>query len=160
VPKGPKPLLLEKRFWRHVDIREESECWLWKGAINNKGYGIFSFEGAPRSASKVAFVLSGNVLLSGQVTCHTCDNPPCCNPAHLWAGTHKENSMDAARKGRMKGGTAKGERNGNSKLKAKDIKKIFALSAKGWTQKQIASKFFISQVHIGRILLRRNWVCL
>lgn len=97
----------EQHFWDRVDRSGGADaCWPWLGCRNPLGYGVVrtsSFGERTRNylAHHMALCLVlKRPLRPGYDGCHRCDNPPCCNPAHLWEGTHKENMQDAARKGR------------------------------------------------------------
>ena len=72
-------------------------CWPWTGPRHSAGYGLFRRQYAHRLALESAL---GRPLGSGMEACHSCDNPPCCNPAHLFEGTHQDNVRDMAAKGR------------------------------------------------------------
>lgn len=113
------------RFWSKVDIRGSDECWPWKAAPRNKneGYGAFWFEGRHQPAGRIAWVLTYGPLVEHREVCHRCDNPPCCNPAHLFLGTRIENNNDKVVKQRH----AFGSRNGIAKLteaEAVEIKRL------------------------------------
>lgn len=102
--RPPRPVILDPvaHFWGKVASGSPTSCWEWTGYRTPLGYGVTSLDGASIFAHRAAFRLSGGVLIPGLVIMHLCDNPPCCNPAHLRQGTHKDNTQDAVRKGRMK----------------------------------------------------------
>ena len=102
---------LDAGFWDRMDRSGgPTACWPWRGAIQTRskqghgGYGWFSRGGKVRYAHRHALELTiGRVLEPGEVAMHSCDNPPCCNPAHLRAGTQGDNLRDMAAKGRHVG---------------------------------------------------------
>ncbi|MBI5315856.1 MAG: HNH endonuclease [Nitrospirae bacterium] len=90
---------LPDRFWSKVAKGPPEDCWLWMGARLLTGYGVFSLGGSD-GAHRVAWMLTHGPIPPGRHICHHCDNPPCCNPAHLFCGTHLDNMRDRDRKGR------------------------------------------------------------
>lgn len=89
-------------FWPRVDVRGPEECWPWKGSRTRGGYGHASREGKSVRAHRVAYQLAKGLIPAGLVVRHKCDNPPCCNPAHLELGTHKQNKDDSIQRGRSR----------------------------------------------------------
>jgi len=101
-------------FHTRVDKRGPDECWPWMRGKGTHGYGAFPLHGKMIKAHRMAFYLAYGWLPAWQrpealSVCHKCDNPVCCNPAHLFVASHVENVADRVRKGR----TASGDRNGS-----------------------------------------------
>lgn len=95
----------EKRFWSRVDKRGPDECWEWRGARNENGYGWLNTVASPSMlANRVAYHFATGIDPGPLLVCHSCDNPPCCNPRHLWLGTHSDNMADMHAKGRRRVG--------------------------------------------------------
>jgi hypothetical protein len=133
-------------FWELV--KESGGCWSWRAAVNNKGYGRFSFNGEVYGAHRVAFALGKDTALPGVVfVCHRCDNPGCVNPSHLFLGTNADNMADMKAKGRGRG--PKGLENGRGKLSAEDIQAIRESTER---QVDLCRKYGVSDGHISRIL--------
>lgn len=95
------------RFWDKVEKRGPNECWPWKAAVGTFGHGRFKVAGKLYSPHRIALTLSKGPIPDGENALHSCDNPPCCNPAHLSAGTQSKNAKDAFRRGRRRGPRAK-----------------------------------------------------
>ena len=89
-------------FWLRAECGNPSQCWPWRGYRTPKGYGEFCTNNRQRvKAHRLALELRlGRSLRTDECACHTCDNPPCCNPWHLWPGSEFENKLDCIRKGR------------------------------------------------------------
>lgn len=108
-----------KRFWDKVN--KTGECWVWTAGKNSHGYGAFKLDGKTVGSHVVAYMITnGCPVPKGMEVCHTCDNPPCVRPDHLWLGTRRDNAQDAARKGR----TSHGEKHHKSKLSDSDVQQI------------------------------------
>lgn len=98
---GAPALPPEERFWPKVEIRGEDDCWEWTKSKKNAGYGVFYDGEKTTTAHRFALRLKlGRPLTSVEESMHTCDNPSCCNPAHLVLGTRTKNMQDKVAKGR------------------------------------------------------------
>jgi hypothetical protein len=95
---------LARRFWEKVQRGQPSECWEWTGSRSRDGYGRIRSGGrdGTLNAHRVAWELTHGPVDDGLQVCHKCDNPPCCNPSHLFVGSKSENAFDALRKGRLR----------------------------------------------------------
>ena len=136
---------LEERFWSKVDT--SGSCWLWQGAKQRDGYGSF---GAPatRRAHRIAYELAHGPIPVGLFVCHTCDNPGCVNPAHLFLGTHQDNMADQRAKGRGRLGL----RNGRGKLSDAQIADIRARFTMGERASDLAEVFGVTTRHIQKVV--------
>ncbi len=91
---------LEQRFWSKVNKNTDTGCWEWTAFKNKSGYGMFTVSSSLRTyAHRIAAKLDGRDP-TGMSVCHSCDNPSCVNPAHLFLGTQQDNVDDMRAKGR------------------------------------------------------------
>jgi hypothetical protein len=97
----------EHLLWRNITLISdfEEDCWLWHGSVNNK-YGIISLRQQKGEknirifAHRMSYILYVGPIPKGLHCLHTCDEPRCCNPSHLFLGTTKDNTQDMIQKGR------------------------------------------------------------
>lgn len=138
-------------FWNKIGVRDSNtECWLWKGATGQRGYGHLTFLGVSAVAPQISFILHNGSLLKGQVIRHQCDNPPCCNPYHLIDGNHAQNSMDMVDRGR----SLRGSLNPAASLTESDIPRIRSDSR---PQLEIANSYGVTRSTIGLIKAKLIW---
>lgn len=140
-----------------ISREDEGGCWVWTGAKNDAGYGQIRLNGAAKYVHRLMFELSGQIIGEGLHLCHKCDNPACCNPAHLFQGTAKENLADMRAKGRWKPTPSLGEAHGCAKLTAVEVRLIRQLCEDKVSQYEIAKRFGISQSSVHAIKTRLNW---
>jgi hypothetical protein len=156
-------LTTEERFWSHVDRSNPNDCWPWTSETNNKGYGRFAtYAGGRRRrvlAHRFAYQdATGQAPSAGTVLLHSCDNPPCVNPAHLRPGTQAENMADARRKGRTKKPPLHvGVKAHSAKLCDDDVRDIRMWLSLGYPQHSIATAYHVTQNAISQINLRKTW---
>lgn len=131
-----------------------SGCWEWTGPVDKKGYGKTYYRGKQERAHRVAYKIFIGNIPEGLCVLHKCDNPPCCNPEHLWTGTIAENNKDKMRKGRWGGGDHRGIKHGNAKLNEHQVLEIF--HSKGF-HTRIAEHYGVSRKTVSRIRQGKRW---
>lgn len=102
-PNPVPPTLTAKdvaRFEKSADRFDAFSCWPWTGPTTVEGYGIFCADGRRLRANRVAFMVANDTWPGEQRVCHSCDNPKCVNPRHLWLGSQRDNVLDMIYKGR------------------------------------------------------------
>lgn len=154
----PDRSIAAQRFWVRVSIKSDDECWPWGGSHHNQGYGTFMWRKRTWYAHRVAWSFWFGPIPKGLSVCHQCDNTKCCNPNHLFLGTHKENIQDAFRKGRIPKPEYKvGSAHHNSKLTEEDVIEIRRRRVLGETHRSIAKDYPVNQRHISDICRRIGW---
>ena len=98
-----KPVPVENRIMKFINVKKENDCWEFKGCKNKDGYGKIG-TGSKKNefAHRVIFKMYNSDIPDNMVVLHTCDNPSCCNPKHLVLGTQNDNIQDMVQKGRNK----------------------------------------------------------
>lgn len=142
------------RFWQKVDIKNKNECWNWLYCKDRDGYGNFTYHGKAYWAHRIAYVIKNGEYDRDLFVCHSCDNPSCCNPDHLFLGTNADNNADRHNKNR----DAVGSKVGTSKLTEKEVEEILGLYfRKEMLSKDIAKKFSIHKSTVLRIVSGETW---
>src|SRR6266853_2023399 len=90
------------RLMRYIDKNNSTGCWEWLGALSSRGYAKINVRDNNKLASRVMWSEINGKIPEGLFVCHSCDNPKCINPNHLWLGTAYDNVMDMYKKGRHK----------------------------------------------------------
>lgn len=148
-------------FWEKVN--KFDGCWLWSGAVNSSGYGCFGCQTSASfrsigeiKAHRVSWTLEHGAIPAGVHVLHTCDNPPCVRPSHLWLGSNKDNAEDRDAKGR--GNYTRGEAFNRSSLTDSLVVYMRSLYAKGnWTHAELAEVFDVDVSTVSDIIKRRSW---
>lgn len=139
------------RFLAYVFNKDPNECWPWLGATSDYGYGYFRLNGKTLPAHRIAYFLKYGVDPSDLFICHHCDNPPCCNPGHLFLGTQHDNLRDASKKDLL------GKHGGNVKLTEENVIEIKQLLCLGLLQCDIAKRFNVTIATISAINTKKLW---
>lgn len=168
----------EERLWSRVDVRGPNECWPLKkpgtGERNHRGYGLIRVEGRRIGTHVYSFYLA-NGYWPEPFCLHTCDNPPCCNPAHLFAGDAAANANDRDAKGRQPTGAehgvrvasgwmkrsrhpkhVQGERHPRARLSDREVAAIRKERAAGATTVELGKRYGVTRAHVSRIATGRS----
>lgn len=172
-------MTIEERFWAKVDKPvDPNGCWVWMSSKRGKGYGSFRLGKHPNgtrhveSSHRLAWIFVRGPIPYGMCVLHKCDNPPCCNPDHLFLGSVAENNRDRNRKGRS--ARLLGDDNPSrqkperllrglehprpcAKITPEIVTDIRSRYSSGETQLSIARIYSIHQVHVSRIIRGVRW---
>lgn len=141
----------------------KESCWEWGGSKTFTGYGRVWIDGKHVYAHRLAWELTNGEIPKGMHICHRCDNPPCCNPEHLFLGTDADNTTDKMQKGRYKKGTVvRGQSHKLAKLSENDVRAIRAAYRPGkgggdFGSKPLAKKYGVAHSLVWRIIKRKSW---
>ena len=155
---SPKHAPIDTRFWEKVDstpgFGPNGDCWDWLAGKTVDGYGVIATKGSGRRMPAHRFSWefhNAAEVPPGLVVCHTCDIPACCNPAHLWVGTHRDNALDREAKGR--GGALWGEANPHCTISDAIVEAILREYIPGvYGYRRLAAKYGISKSRVGQII--------
>ncbi len=158
------------RFWDKVDKQGPEGCWVFTGSRNSDGYGSFNARPTTDRAHRAAWILTYGEIPESMSVLHRCDNPPCCNPNHLFLGTHLDNVRDRHLKGRSRGPRPgenvatkhpeyfRGERNGRAKVNWGIVSAIREAYGTGkYRQVDLAKRYGLVQTQVSRIIRNEHW---
>lgn len=92
-----------ERIERVCVIEPVRGCWNWTGTKDKDGYGSLGFGNKVVRAHRLSHEAFIGPVPTDLLVCHTCDNPSCVNPSHLFVGTVQDNNEDKRQKGRQRG---------------------------------------------------------
>lgn len=141
---------LSEWVWRMAFKNTQTGCWEWMGTVNSWGYGVFKVAESWLAHRFAAFCVLGH--LPDLLVLHSCDNPKCINPSHLWLGTNKDNSDDKVRKGRQS--FLAPDKNGSAKLSWSDVAEI---RSSGMTTRQVMDRYGLTQAAAYKVRLCKTW---
>lgn len=154
-PKGRKrPDNIESRpaeakAWFKAQLRPEkgplkTRCYIWTRACIPKGYGLTTWNKQGTTAHRVAWLLFRGPIPDGMLVCHICDNPPCCNPGHLFLGSPQDNMDDMIVKERDRKRPLTGIDHPRAKLTDRDVADILLSLPYADSQTQVAEEFGVT----------------
>ena len=149
------------RLW--AKVTKSDGCWLWTGSLNNHGYGqIWRGDGPGTSrllmAHRAVWTLENGPIPDGMYLCHSCDNPQCVRPSHMFLGTQTDNMRDCLSKGRMKFAAPRlGPANHNAKLTWESVRHIRREYALGTNLSTLSRTFGMARSTLREIVTGRRW---
>jgi hypothetical protein len=146
---------ISSKLLKRVRITD-SQCWEFTGAKDTAGYGIVWKDGANKPAHILSYEYHKGPT-NGLCVLHTCDNPPCFNPEHLYLGTRKDNYDDMIDKGRGDNCHRRGEDNNTTVLTEEAVLEIYGLLSAGISHSTIAAMYGVARPTITSIKSGRNW---
>jgi len=159
-----RPANTPEVLWSKVDKKGEDDCWNWLGYKNNEGYGRTWINDHGYYAHRVIFNLAfpKTITLNAPESTadsgfllHTCDNPSCCNPKHLFVGTHADNMADKVAKGRSP--DFSGDKGPRAKLTMTQAREARQLRKEGISTKELAVRFGISLPSMKTLLAGKSY---
>lgn len=139
-----------------IRLSLEHDCWEWEHAHDRLGYGQIRLGTIACRVHRVAWEAVYGLLPEGMEVCHSCDNPRCCNPDHLFDGSHQQNMKDASRKGRMN----QGDKNGLAKLteeQVRYIRLVYKPRHSKFGQGALARRLGVTQPLIHYVIFGGGW---
>jgi hypothetical protein len=168
-----KPQSTPESFWAQLNKQgpipahrpDLGPCWVWTGDTTERGYGTLGYQRKRWRAHRLAYKLTHGDVPDDLMVCHRCDNPPCCNPAHLFLGTQSDNMQDCSKKGRWgaggghaEGARTFGQRHWSAKLTDDLVRELRArYAAGGVTYSHLSAEYGVAHSQVRRAILRHSW---
>jgi hypothetical protein len=146
----------EERFWQKV-CKDET-CWEWQGYCQSFGHGVFHVDRDRHMeyAHRFAWELARGPIPAGMFVLHTCDNPSCVNPEHLFLGTQADNNRDRHAKGRSKN-LEPGSSHPKACLEDRQVRQMRRMYLSGWVQRELAEVFGVSRGNVSKIVNGKSY---
>jgi len=144
---------IKERFFSKIE--KTDTCWIWNSVRLTGNYGYFKYLGKYVRAHRMSYILANGHIPDNLLVLHTCDNPPCVNPEHLYLGTQKDNIKDKFDRGRNP--NVNGSKNPVSKLSENEVLKIRELNKEKYSNEIIAKMFSIDSSAVSLIINRKRW---
>lgn len=140
------------RIMKKVVVDKKTGCWNFAGRLQ-RGYGYIRADNRFVRVHRFMYEYHKGKIPNGKFVCHSCDNPKCCNPEHLWVGTHNDNMRDREEKGRNGGHIHKLTRRDAELIRKMHSKYTPGRGYKGWcTYQFLANEFGVTKATIMRVL--------
>jgi hypothetical protein len=141
-------------FWLRCSDADENGCREWLGTRNKSGYGKVMINRRDMRTHRVAWELTYGPIPDDMFVCHQCDNPPCCEPTHLFLGTPADNIHDRDQKGRQR----RGANVNTAKLTPDDVRKMRRFYETGaFSKAELGRLFGVSKHAAMAVINRRSW---
>lgn len=147
------------RFESKFVKKDEAQCWNWLAYKNKKGYGSIRYRDLGNiAAHRFSYLLYKEYFNQNNIVCHSCDNPSCVNPAHLWLGSHSDNMKDKIRKGRAKNPPPHlGVNHHKAKITPEIVREIRFLFSEGASQTSLCKLYLLHHATMNQICRNKTW---
>jgi hypothetical protein len=146
-------LTLNETFLALLPVGEDNACWEWPMLKPDTRYGTLTYYYRHYYAHRLSYEVHHGPIPDGMIVCHRCDNPPCCNPAHLFLGTDQDNSNDKLAKGRQ----TRGEDLHAAKLTENQVLEMRYLYSTGWLQEELSAAFGVTRSNVSMVIAGKTW---